>query len=456
MKTRLFAIGLAGISAALVACGGGGGNPNPPVRSSPTPIVTATPTPYGYGDSMSFAGTQQATATFAYPSPSPYPSTSTALTITQTVSVGSSPNPPAPASAGDFHTVETDASALVTHTTTTDAWLGLSGAELVEYLSKSVDDSGNSLTATYQPALVLDEYPETGGASWSNGAGVSYAEKDADGSSSTRVYAGNGTYTETTNSVANNVKTTITENADGSGSISTNGTYLGGAVNDIQIAAPSNNQITVTVNYVQPPTPSPAPSGQPSPTPAPTIAPVVYTAPAWYGTSAPVFYSQNTVVTTGVSYPSSCSVPAAYGTSGNELVQTTNSLDTVMGYTETHVQTTYTNSQYGPVCVVISDVQNDYYDYQDDFGVANGYHLHFPGTALSTSTLSQTLTLQAGATVHDVVRRAQSQQTQTVPITMARIAAANAAVRLQAERARHAREMHFLRSFAFHGPKEIR
>src|SRR5579872_6853966 len=54
VKTRLFAIGLAVISAALVACGGGGGSsggggtpPTAPPTTGPTPTPTPTNNPYG-------------------------------------------------------------------------------------------------------------------------------------------------------------------------------------------------------------------------------------------------------------------------------------------------------------------------------------------------------------------------------------------------------------------------
>lgn len=459
MKTRFLAFGLCAIAAALVACGGGGGgNPNPPVGGggTPTPVPatpTPSPTPFGLGDSMTFSGSRTTSATFNYPSPSPYPATNTAENITQTVAVSSSPNPFGSSTAGDFHTVETDASALVTRTTTTDAWLGLSGASLVEYGYKSVDDGGNALSAQFPTPLVQDQYPEASG-SWTNGAAATYVEKDADGTNSTRTYAADGTYTETTAFNLLRVTTSLQEHADGSGAIDSNGTYLGGAVDNIQISAPSGGQITITANYVQPPTPSPAPSGQPSPTPAPTIAPVVYTAPAWYGTS-PAFYSQSTTVTTGVAYPAGCSVPSAYGTTGNKLVQTTNRLDTVLGYTDTQVQTTYTNAQYGPVCVVLSDTQTDYYDYQDDFAAANGEHFHFPGTALSTTTISQTLTLQSGAVVHDTGRRTQSEHA-SPSISMARIACASAALTLRAQRLRSQRELQFVRFITRARNKEIR
>jgi hypothetical protein len=447
VKPRLLAFGLCAIATALVACGGGGGQtngPNPPTTTTITP--TPSPTPYAFGDSMTFAGTQTTAATFAYPSPSPYPSTNTSVTISQAVTVGASRNPFGSSTAGDFHSVETDVSALVAHTVTTDAWMGLSGSSLVEYGYKSVDESNDSLSAQFPSPIVLDQFPETNGATWSNTAKETLTENDADGTSSTRTYLSDGTYTENTKNAKIGINTTITQAADGSGSIAANGLYLGANVDTITFTAPSGGQIAIAANYVQPPTPSPAPSGQPSPTPAPTIAPRVYTAPAWYGTGTPSLYSQQTVVTTGVAYPQSCSVPAAYGTSGNKLVQTTTRLDTILGYTDTQTQTTYTNAQYGPVCVTISDVQKDYYDYQDDFAAADGEHFHFPGVPLSTTTIQQTLTLQAGAVVHAAARHTQSSAAQTSSISAAQVASAMAAVTLRAERARHERIARFVQT----------
>lgn len=453
MKTRLLAIGLACISAALVACGGGGGGggPTPPTPTS-TPVTT--PTPYALGDSMTFSGSRVTAASFSYPSPSPYPATSATDSLTQTVAVSASPNPFGSLTAGDFHTVETDVAALVTHTTTTDAWIGISGSDLVEYGYKSADDSGDSMSVQPAAPAILDQNPETNGASWTNGAGATYTEKEADGTATSLTYNANGTYSETTTNTGTRVNTTIVENADGSGSLSANGSYLGGNVDNIVFSAPAANQVTVTVNYVQPPQPTAAPSGQPSPTPAPTIAPLVYTAPAWYGSGTPSFYSQVTTVTTGAAYPVSCSVPSAYGTSGGKLVQTTTRLDAILGYTDTQTQTTYTNAQYGPVCVIVSDVQNEYYDYQDDFAAANGFHFHFPGTPLSTTTIAQTLTLGTGAVVHLSPRSNQSQTRSS--ISMARVASATAALALHALRTRHRRQLELIHYFATHARKEIR
>ncbi len=289
------------------------------------------------------------------------------------------------------------------------------------YGYNTADDSGDSMTAAFSTPMIFDQIPESNGATWTNGAGVTEVEKDADGTASTRTYAADGTYTETTTSDAGLVNATTTENADGSGSLVTNGSYLTGLVNSLTFSAPASNQVTVTVNFVQ------------SPAPQPAITPRTYTATAWYGTAKPVLFSQNSTVTTGVTYPANCIVPSVYGTSGNEVVQTTNRLDTIFGYTDSQTQTTYTNAQFGPVCVVLSDVLTNYYDYQDDFATPDAVRLHFPGTPLSTSTTSQMLTLQAGAGIRTESKSAQSAPP---PLSLARIASASAAFQLRVERLR--------------------
>lgn len=392
----------------------------------PSPSPGATP--YALGDAFAFSGTHTVSASFQYPSPSPYPSSTTTVKVAQDVIVTASANPYGPASASDFHTVETDSSALVSHTATTDAWMGLSGADVVEYGYTSADDSGDTLAADYTIPIVIDRRPETDGATWSNGAGVVYTERDADGTAATRTYAANGTYNEALSNSGTGISTSISENADGSGVYSSNGAFLNGAIGSFVFSAPAGNQVTVTATFVQPPSP------------APTITPRVYTAPAWYGTS-PVFFSQTAAVTAGAAYPAACNVPASYGTSGNKVVQTTKRLDTILGFIETQIQTNYTNAQYGPVCVMLSDVQNDYYDYQDDFATATASHLHFPGTPLSTTTITQTLTLQSGATIHAAGRRTESAATGA--LSQARVASAAAAFFLRVQRARDAREVRF-------------
>lgn len=451
MRTGFFAAGLAVISAALVACGGGGGGGGGAVPQAPA-APTPSPTPYALGHTYKFSGAQTTAASYVYPSPSPYPSVNTLVNITQDVTVTAAANPYGPASAGDFHTIETDAAALVTHTATTDAWLGMSGANLVEYGYSTADDSGDTLAAKYAAPEILDQLPETSAATWTNSAGVAFTEKDADGTTSTRTYANDGTYTEALSNKNTGVSASIGEKADGSGTYTTNGAYLDGQVSGFVFSAPSANQITITMNFVQPPTPAPAASGQPSPAPAPTITPRVYTSAMWYGTT-PTLYSQSTKVATGIAYPQSCAVPASYGTSGNTLTQTTVRTDTILGYTDNQTQTTYTNPQYGPVCVTLSDVQQDYYDYQDDFATATGFHLHFPGTALSTTTVTQTLTLQS-ATAQSSERRTQS----AIPPAFepSNVAAATAAFTLRVERLRHQREMKFASYLVSLARKEVR
>ncbi len=455
MKIRAVAVAAAIACAALAACGGGGGGvgpPNPPPSSTPKP----TPTPYQNGATFAYTGSQTSQASFQYPSPSPYPSTNVTTSVTQAVNVTSSANPFGAPSAGDFHTVETDAAALTTHTLTTDAWIGTDASgHVVEYGYKNADDSGNALSAQYPTPFILDELPETGGATWQNGGAVTYKENDADGTSSVRTYNANGTYTETTTSSLAQLQ--LSQNADGSGSYTSNGAFLNGAVEGFAFSAPANNQVNITVTFVNPPTPTPAPSGHPSPVPVPTSTPRVYTAPVWWPTPL-ALYKSSTSVTANVAYPASCSVPSAEGTSGNELVQTTSRVDTILGYTDVQTQTTYTGANAGVVCLILQDVQNSYYDYQDDFAAANSFHLHFPGTPLSTATVSETLTLTGGhpSAASANGRRTSSSTVQSRTLSAGYIAAAQAQFARRTALDRHARELHalkFLRSLGHRGDR---
>lgn len=393
-----------------------------------SPVTASLPGP---NSALSFSGTQSTSAVFTYPSPSPYPSTNTTVTIAQNITVASSPNPFGSSAASDFHTVETDTAPLATHTLTTDTWLALSSpssiANLLEYGTIAVDDSSDSLSANYTTPLILDQFPESNGASWQNGGAVTFNEIDSDGTQSTRTYSANGSYTETTSNTGTNVTLHLTENADGSGSYTSNNVFLDGNFNGFVYSVPSSGQLTVTANFANPAT-----------------TPRVYTVPAWY-TTPPVLFNQSLQASTNVAFPSSCNVPASYGTAGTKIVQTTNRLDTILGYTDAQTLTTYRNPSAGPVCVVLQDVQSDYYDYNDDFATPSAAHLHFPGVLLSTTTVNQTLTLQSGATIRDTGRRAQSGFGQLPALSPAEVAAAQSVFTFRIERRRHERETRLLR-----------
>jgi len=214
--------------------------------------------------------------------------------------------------------------------------------------------------------------------------------------------------------------------------------FSDGVVSGFTFSRPASGTITIDELYPAPPTPTPAPTGQPKPTPNASPTPTVTTAPAWFG-AAPALYSDTTSITANAAFPAQCAVPSSYGTSGTRLDRTVNRTDTILGYTEQTLTTSYLNSKSLPVCIVLSDVQTNYYDYQDDFGDPSGtghFHYHFNGTPLSVATTSQTLTLQSGAVIHGAQREVRSLHGITAP----QIAAALSAFNARAVRARHARE----------------
>lgn len=424
----------------LAACGGGGGGgssvPNTPVTQV-TPTPTPAPTPFALSDAFTYQGTQQSSTVFAYPSPSPYPAKTSSMTITQSIVVNSSPYPGGAApNAGDFHDVESDAGSLVTHVLTSDTWIAANGAALAEYGSIVKDDSGDTFTTNYTTPYDLS-------GAVTNSALATVTEQYADGSNSARSYRADGSYTET-GTVSPGFSEQLSENADGSGSYTSDGFLGGGIITGFTYSAASGSTVTISENMAPPPTPTPNPTGQPTPTPNPQPTPILYTVPAWYG-ATPQLYAETTSVAAGSAYPAGCSVPASYGTSGPSVARTVRRTDTILGYTERIDTTSYEGAHGLPVCVVMQDVQTNYYDYQDDFRVQNGgYHFHFIGTPLSTATITQTLTLQQGAVIHSGARRTSGAQSLALDPRV--VTAAQSSFMTRVYRARHEREQQFARA----------
>ncbi|MEO6912597.1 MAG: hypothetical protein ABI182_01075 [Candidatus Baltobacteraceae bacterium] len=406
MKIRLLSIGLVALAAGLAACGGnGGGTTTPP---TPAPIPTGTPVP-GYfnqrpanpGDAFAFAGMMTATNVYNYPA-TPLPTTTVSSIIAQAITVTAALNPFVSQTATDFNTVETDTQNLRTLTTTSDGFYGFapagSGFNFVLYGLTTTDSGGSSYKYAYGTTpLIIDELPQAAG-SFTNTAAVTITEKDADGTNAVRTYNPDGTYTETQNQPLGSSATVI-ESPDGSGSYLGNG-FFNGQIAGLTFSAPVGGKISAAIVFPLPPTPTPNPTGSPAPTPNPTTPPQVITVNQWYP-ATPKFYNEADVATTAVTFPASCNVPASYGTSGNQLTQTIDRLDTVFGFTDHMVTTSYLVAGFGPVCVSMSDLQTSYYDYLGD----QNFTYVFSSQPQSTSTILENLTLQAGATIKSRARK---------------------------------------------------
>jgi hypothetical protein len=138
----------------------------------------------------------------------------------------------------------------------------------------------------------------------------------------------------------------------------------------------------------------------------------------WYGSSPSLSTEQDKTATVGA-FPATCAVPSSYGTAGADVNQTVNKTDTILGYTEKTVVDTYVVQGFGPVCVAMNDVQTSYYDYLNN----TPFSFVFQSTPLGTSTISELLTLQPGATIKSAGRKAESA---SGPIASATFAVARA------------------------------
>lgn len=431
MKQHYGGFGALIFAAGLVACGGGGGGGSSSSGGAP-PTASPTSTP-PVGNQFTYTGTLTETDTYTYPTPSPFPSTNASATVSLSVTVTSSPAPfTTPTNDPyDIYYSEQDAFPTETDVSTTDTWAATTSSAIDEYGSEVTNGSGSTaetLTWVYSAPYVLDELPETNGASWTNSPEGYSTEDDPGDLTISRYVESAGNYNET-QELAGGYNLVITENADGSGTYS--GTVLDtfGLV-DFTYSAPSGGKVTVSVVFASPSPPA---------TPIPPY--VIATPPAWYG-STPTFYSESDTDTNPATFPGSCNVPAAYGTSGNMIKRTIDSLDTILGYTETQTYESYDNSAQSIVCIVMNDVQTYYYDYLDDTEQSYEDFAAFVGTPQQTATTSETVGLQSetlatsvGRTsAQSLARASLGLSPQTVAVAIARFQARTAQVRLTRER----------------------
>ncbi len=185
----------------------------------------------------------------------------------------------------------------------------------------------------------------------------------ADSTTTQRTYASSGTYTET-DTIPGGGQNTINVNADGSGTYNIDsGEVVFG------YAAPSAGSILVTIN----------PGAQ------------TLSIPAWFGPN-PTLYSDMTTDKGATTPPSQCQ-PSGGMTSTDDFNRVISIIDPVLGYSETETIDSYVVTNFagsttvGPECVVISDVQNVYYDYNFD----TPYIVYVPLTSapVQTNTISE-------------------------------------------------------------------
>ncbi len=425
--------GAVAAAALLAACGGGGApalpTTAPPVGGAGNPAVSSSARPAAVGDTFAFSGSSQESDVYTYPVGSPFPSTATAAKISENVVVTASSDPLG-SGGTDFHSTTTTVGTTATRTATGDSYYSTvsagSGTNFVLNAQQSVDDSMNTYAWTYTTPQILDVLPESAGATWTNSPAGTYNETDADGATIARTTNADGSYNETDTFRTGGVPSmNFLVNPDGSGAWTFN--YYGNPYL-ITYSAPSAGSITVSILN---PTPSPSPGATGTPAPNPPL--VIATPSAWFSPS-PKLYQESDTVSTGVSFPASCSVPSTFGTSGDSIAQAVTKIDPIFGLDEVTTTTTYTAQGFGPVCVAMNDVQTYYYDYLNDTaGAAN--IAAYVGTPQLTKTYVQTLTLQSsGTSIQSDARSTKSAA--PAPISTALYAADRTSFRMHIARER--------------------
>jgi hypothetical protein len=359
--------------------------------------------PIDTGSSYTYNGSLSQSIYRSEPCPQP---TATA-NATVTVQVTMSPDPGG--NAMDEDSTETDAYTTSTTQVSTVAVVSTPNPGLFyEAQETSTDEVGDKIVTTYAaPGLLYANTGSSAGTSWSNNSPATVNQTDADGSTFDRTYSSGGAYTET-DSVPNGVTDTITVRANGSGSY-----VFGSGTSAISLAysAPSSSgAITLTIGL----------SGQSA----------NYSVPPWTLNGAPVFtsssklYSDSTTNDGSAALPSSCTFVAPSGSgSPEQYVRTIAAIDPVIGYVENETIVSYDIPNYGgggktvgPVCVSINDRQSEFYDYSLTTA-SQPIFFTLDGNPVLTNTISESLSLNAGTVVANLVQRTQATLTMQAAAT---------------------------------------
>ncbi len=367
----------------------GRGNPN-----GKSQVTVSSQRPSNVGDSFSFTGKLTTTTQLVNSNPTLVQTDSANVALTTTTSPSAPPiviTTPAPVVGTNVQTLETDTYPLETVSTNTATLYGYStgpsaslpanvvpGSFLV-ISNLATDSNGVQYATQYDPSGVsgngiLDVLPEKTGAFGPNNAVLQYDETDQANFARHRVVGATGSYVETGTDAFHDVQT-ITVNSDLSASYDAR-QYSGFR---FTMTAPTGSPAKITFRVFN----SAGTNIQ------------SFSLTPWFpaGVTQP---STETDVDNGpTTYPASCSVPAKYGTSGNQIVQTITRVDPALGNSELMTTTTYVAPRVGPVCIQLADTVKTFYDYtlQNGFIVLVGSGT----TNIQTTTLNETLTLQSAS-----------------------------------------------------------
>jgi hypothetical protein len=389
--------------------------------------------PVGSGSAFNYTGTLL--DTIVESTPCAIPTATAAANVSVDVSVTSSPGEPS--GSLDEHSVETDAFNTETTTTTTDAIVSenASTQSFSESSETSTDEVGDRTVTTYPTTAPLvyavdASLPLAG--TISNGPPATVNANLADGSTTQRTYASNGAYTENDTIAGLTGINAIQVNADFSGSYTIQEGTGSGAIT-FAFSAPSAGEITLTQTD----------SGGTS---SGNFGQAI---PQWWtGTS---LYSDTTTGSAVASLPAPCNPSPAIG-SADAFTRTISQIDPVLGFTDTRTITSYvvpnfngSGTTVGPVCVVISDVENLYYDYF--LNTTRQIFVPRGGSAdpLQTDTISEAYWFSSAPTI-DSIRRADASNPANVPGLAASIATHEAGIAFARSVERAQRQETFERS----------
>jgi hypothetical protein len=459
MKLPCSILGLAVLSASLASCGGGGGSGLAPGTTTGAqdpitpalPASTATPASIAVpnlqdGVAFSFTGSLQRTDFYNYPASDPLPAGTVSAKVSQNVNVSSVANPFGSGTAFDYHNAENDAYALQTLPFTIDSFYQLNLATFPSPLlllgSKTVDDQMNATSVQYTTPQIVDEIPEASGQSWTNNPASRMITNYANGNVTNRLTDSSGDYSEKDVYVNiggqkyPQVNLAATTYSNGSAEIvlvfneeGRTGYPYSSVTDTFTMSKPTSSGITLSESSLSVPV-----TGTPPPSPSPTQFGV---APQWF--QLPL-YTETNVDNGTMAIPASCNVPRAFGTTARQIVRKVQTVDSAFGSVDVTTTTRYDVSNFGAVCVQISDVNNAFYDFSlADFTnqTPNQFFVFATTTAqpLISTTISELLTLET-AGLHPASR---SQTTALKPVSSEMIALAEIAVRRESQRAREKR-----------------
>lgn len=459
MKVPYSLIGLAALSASLVACGGSGGGMTPdaaagnqplqtaPVQAPTAAPATSTPQPIaapGLGPNVAFdfAGSLARSDFYNYPAANPLPAMTVNAQVAQDVNVSSVSNPFGAGAAFDYHNVENDAYALQTLLFTTDSFYQLKSSsapkQLVLLGSNTVDDQKNKTSIKYAMPQIVDEIPEAANQTWTNNPAGTLKIAYANGNATNRLTESNSAYSEQDSYVtvgANvypQVNMSTAMHADGSATIvfvfneegrvgfpskSVTFTFL--------MSKPQASGITLEASAFTVPS-----KGSPPPSPPPAKFGV---APAWFETP---LYSETNTDNGLTMIPKSCNVPAAFGAQARQIVKKVQSVDAAYGTIDNTTTTRYDAGDFGVVCVQIADVNDAFYDFSlADFTNQTPQQFFVFATSLAQPLITTTITEQLTLSTNGLTASSRQKES-AISISPQAIALAEIAVQRETRRAR--------------------